>query len=337
MEFPDLRMIVAHLGHPWEEDLVALVRKAPNVWADVSACHYRPWRYWQAMATAFEYGVTHKLLLGSDFPSGTVDNVIDGLRRVNEPVEGTRLPHIPDRGHRVDHLGELEGGVPGVGLTIDSVEAIPVRAERTKPMISAGGGAPLRVSDFGIVRIRTSDGIEGVGEISMNGGRDGRDPVRRREPDHRAGARRAGPDPAPRDHRRSWTALLDGSEPAKAGVEMALVDITGKVRGLPAYAVLGGAVRERVPIRWGSPSGRPTTGVARGVRLGRARRPDHQDQDRPPRDGPRRGDGAGRPRGAGRRRRTSWSTRTPATGRRRRPSRSSVASSRTGSSSSSSR
>jgi hypothetical protein len=48
------------------------------------------------MATAFEYGVTHKLLLGSDFPSGTVDNVIDGLRRVNAPVEGTRLPHIPE-------------------------------------------------------------------------------------------------------------------------------------------------------------------------------------------------------------------------------------------------
>jgi hypothetical protein len=95
MAFPELRMIVAHLGHPWEEDLVALVRKAPNVWADVSACHYRPWRFWQAMATAFEYGVTHKLLLGSDFPSGTVDNVIDGLRRVNAPVEGTRLPHIP--------------------------------------------------------------------------------------------------------------------------------------------------------------------------------------------------------------------------------------------------
>ena len=95
MAFPDLRMIVAHLGHPWEEDLVALVRKAPNVWADVSASHYRPWRFWQAMATAWEYGVTHKLLLGSDFPSGTLDNVIDGLRRVNEPVEGTRLPHIP--------------------------------------------------------------------------------------------------------------------------------------------------------------------------------------------------------------------------------------------------
>lgn len=48
------------------------------------------------MATAHEYGATHKLLLGSDFPSGTLDNVIDGLRRVNAPVEGTRLPHIPE-------------------------------------------------------------------------------------------------------------------------------------------------------------------------------------------------------------------------------------------------
>jgi predicted TIM-barrel fold metal-dependent hydrolase len=95
MDFPALRMIVAHLGHPWEEDLVVLMRKCPNLYADISAVHYRPWRYWQAMVTAVEYGVAHKLLLGSDFPSATLANVIDGLRRVNAPVEGTNLPRIP--------------------------------------------------------------------------------------------------------------------------------------------------------------------------------------------------------------------------------------------------
>jgi predicted TIM-barrel fold metal-dependent hydrolase len=95
MDFPDLRMIIAHLGHPWEEDMVALIRKAPNMYADISAVHYRPWRYWQAMVTAMEYGVTHKLLLASDFPSATIDNVIAGLRAVNAPVEGTKLPTIP--------------------------------------------------------------------------------------------------------------------------------------------------------------------------------------------------------------------------------------------------
>lgn len=95
MEYPDLKMIIAHLGHPWEADTVVLIRKCPNLYSDISAVHYRPWRYWQALVTAMEYGVTHKLLLGSDFPSGTIANVVNGLRDVNRPVEGTNLPRIP--------------------------------------------------------------------------------------------------------------------------------------------------------------------------------------------------------------------------------------------------
>ena len=95
MDFPDLKMIIAHLGHPWEQETVVLIRKCPNVYTDISAVHYRPWRYWQAMVTAMEYGVEDKILLGSDFPSGTIDNVINGLRRVNLPVEGSNLPKIP--------------------------------------------------------------------------------------------------------------------------------------------------------------------------------------------------------------------------------------------------
>jgi uncharacterized protein len=95
MDFPDLKMIIAHLGHPWEQDTVVLIRKCPNVYTDISAVHYRPWRYWQAMVTAMEYGVEHKILAASDFPSGTINNVIQGLRNVNNPVEGTRLPQIP--------------------------------------------------------------------------------------------------------------------------------------------------------------------------------------------------------------------------------------------------
>jgi len=95
MAFPDLRMIIAHLGHPWEADVMVLIRKCPNVYTDISAVHYRPWRYWQALVTAMEYGVEHKILPGSDFPSATMDNVIAGLRNVNAIVEGTRLPQIP--------------------------------------------------------------------------------------------------------------------------------------------------------------------------------------------------------------------------------------------------
>lgn len=95
MALPDLRMIIAHLGHPWEEETVALVRKTPNLYTDVSALHFRPWRFWQAMITAYEYGVTHKLLFGSDFPNAATQDAIDGLRNVNRAVEGSPLPKVP--------------------------------------------------------------------------------------------------------------------------------------------------------------------------------------------------------------------------------------------------
>jgi predicted TIM-barrel fold metal-dependent hydrolase len=96
MDFPDLKMIIAHLGHPWETDAIVLARKCPNLYMDISAVHYRPWRYWQAMVTAMEYGVEHKILAGSDFPSGTIDNVVAGLRNINAVVDGTRLPRVPE-------------------------------------------------------------------------------------------------------------------------------------------------------------------------------------------------------------------------------------------------
>lgn len=159
-----------------------------------------------------------------------------------------------------------------MALTITSIEAYPVRAPRTKPMISAGGFAPLRVSDFGIVRIRTSHGIEGLGEISMNNGRDGAiqcDDVRRLIAPALTGSN-------PLEIRRAIVTMdrtLDGSEPAKAAVEMALWDIAGKVAGRPVYEMLGGRIHDRVFIRWGLAFGDPAAGVeeiapwiARGVR-----------------------------------------------------------------------
>ncbi len=74
---------------------MVLIRKCPNVYTDISAVHYRPWRYWQALVCAMEYGVEHKILPGSDFPSATMENVVAGLRAVNKVVARTSLPKIP--------------------------------------------------------------------------------------------------------------------------------------------------------------------------------------------------------------------------------------------------
>lgn len=93
---PGLRIVIAHMGHPWEDECVVLIRKHPNLYTNVSALHYRPLRHYQAFMTAIEYGVEHKLILGSDFPSATLAQVIAGQRKVNDILEGTKFPRVSD-------------------------------------------------------------------------------------------------------------------------------------------------------------------------------------------------------------------------------------------------
>lgn len=96
MRFPDLVFVMAHLGHPWEGETLAVIRKHPNVWADCSALHYRPWQLYNSLVLAQEYGVTHKILFGSDYPFTTPAASFDGMRALNRMVEGTHLPRISE-------------------------------------------------------------------------------------------------------------------------------------------------------------------------------------------------------------------------------------------------
>jgi predicted TIM-barrel fold metal-dependent hydrolase len=94
--FPDLRIVMAHMGHPWARETVVTIRKHPNVYADISSIFLRPWVCYESLLFAMEWGAAGKLLLGSDFPIATTDEAIAGIRRVNDIVEGTRMPRIPE-------------------------------------------------------------------------------------------------------------------------------------------------------------------------------------------------------------------------------------------------
>jgi predicted TIM-barrel fold metal-dependent hydrolase len=96
LEFPRLRMVVAHMGHPWIAETMVLVRKNRNVYSDISALYYRPWQFYNALVTAMEYGVLDRLLLGSDYPFTTPASTIEALSKLNQMVEGTNLPRIPE-------------------------------------------------------------------------------------------------------------------------------------------------------------------------------------------------------------------------------------------------
>ncbi len=95
IDFPDLPMILAHLGHPWEAETIAVIRRNANVYSDLSALHYRPWQFYHAMRLAVEYGVTHKILFGSDFPFTTTAASIAGVRQLNDIPLAAGLPTIP--------------------------------------------------------------------------------------------------------------------------------------------------------------------------------------------------------------------------------------------------
>lgn len=96
MRFPELRIVMAHMGHPWVRETVATIRKHPHVYADISSIYLRPVLCYEALTSAVEWNVPGKLLFGSDFPAATSAEAIAGLRRVNDIVEGTAMPRVPD-------------------------------------------------------------------------------------------------------------------------------------------------------------------------------------------------------------------------------------------------
>jgi predicted TIM-barrel fold metal-dependent hydrolase len=95
--FPNLKMVIAHMGHPWVDECIAVVRKNANMYMDLSALGSRPWQFYNALVSAMEYGVTHKILFGSDYPFFSTQQTMDSFRNINHLVEGTKMPHIPEQ------------------------------------------------------------------------------------------------------------------------------------------------------------------------------------------------------------------------------------------------
>jgi len=120
MRYPDLKMIMAHMGHPWYEECIVVARKQPNVYCEVSALHYRPWQFYNILICAQEYTIANrdKIFWGTDFPFARVAESIEGLRTINRQVEGTSLPRVTEATiDQILHSNPLQhwwhGGLPG--------------------------------------------------------------------------------------------------------------------------------------------------------------------------------------------------------------------------------
>ena len=101
-DFPELKFIVAHLGYPWTEELLVLMRKLPNLYADISASVlYRPSILAWNLAMAKEYKVIDRILFGTDYPVAKQKQYIDWVRnKYNQIAEKNAYPTL--------HLQEIE-------------------------------------------------------------------------------------------------------------------------------------------------------------------------------------------------------------------------------------
>ena len=157
---------------------------------------------------------------------------------------------------------------------IAQVDVIPIRAPRTESVRSGlNTGDPVSASEFGIIRILTESGLEGLGEISITFPRIGHSLC------HAAAGLIApaliGRDCLARPHTLAEVdRLLAGELSAayvRAAFEMALIDLAGKHYDVPAYELLGGRMRERVPLAWSIYQKAPeemAADAATGVRAG---------------------------------------------------------------------
>lgn len=133
-------------------------------------------------------------------------------------------------------------------MKIASIQAIPIQSRPVKPRMSSLG--KITEFDYGIVIIKTECGIEGVGEISMLW--DGMGQRACFDVNHLLAPIVIGENPfnIVKIIKKMDQAIKfsRSSNTAKAAIDMALYDIIGKSLNTPVYNLLGGKVRDKIPL-----------------------------------------------------------------------------------------
>lgn len=93
--FPDLKLIIAQVGHPWIDQTLVMLSKHSQVYADLTDVIRRPWQLYHVLFMAHQQGVIGNLLFGSDFPFCTPERAITTIYSINTLTQGTHLPSVP--------------------------------------------------------------------------------------------------------------------------------------------------------------------------------------------------------------------------------------------------
>jgi len=67
VDFPDLKIVVEHIGYPWSEHLFILMANDKNLWTDLAMMYNRPMKVAWSLVLAKEYGVIDRVMYASDY------------------------------------------------------------------------------------------------------------------------------------------------------------------------------------------------------------------------------------------------------------------------------
>lgn len=109
IRYPNIVIVVAHMGEAREKEFMHVIRKYPNLYADIADTVQKPWQCYNTLMLYHEQKKMNKLVLGSDFPWATTEETINGLLKINNMLEGTMLPRIPEEDlHAIVERNTLE-------------------------------------------------------------------------------------------------------------------------------------------------------------------------------------------------------------------------------------
>lgn len=106
VDFPKIKIIMAHMSDPWINEGVAVARKNPNVYLDISALELvfkmAPFAFFQNLLQAKMSCGIEKILFGSDWPLFTpilsLKGYVEGLKKMKlpPPIKLMGMPEFTD-------------------------------------------------------------------------------------------------------------------------------------------------------------------------------------------------------------------------------------------------
>jgi len=90
IDFPHLKIILAHFGFPWFYEAVAVIQRNANVYFNIAG--WAPRHIPEPMVRYIDTILSHKVLFGSDFPLITRKRIVDELKEL--PLKEKTLDRI---------------------------------------------------------------------------------------------------------------------------------------------------------------------------------------------------------------------------------------------------